>query len=205
LQVDNIKKIYRVQSSIYDIIFKKFFYPRQKHVIETMVIEPNQTILDVGIGTGMALPLYPKHSKVVGIDLSIHMLEEALKKKKKEGIDHVELIEMDAEELAFADNSFDHVIATFVVSVVPDPVKLIREMKRVCKKDGSIILVNHFKSPNPVIGGIEKMINPLCTRLGWRTDVVLEHLIEDADLKVVNKYKMEKIDLWNIVIAENSD
>lgn len=193
-----------MQSHIYDIIFKQFFFPRQKHVIETMTIEPDEYILDVGIGTGNSLPLYPEHSKVVGIDLSIHMLQEALKKKKKEKIEHVELLEMDAQVLAFADNSFDHVIATFVVSVVPDPVKVLREMKRVCKKDGNIILVNHFKSQNRVIGSIETMINPLCSRLGWRTDVVLEQLIEDADLKVVNKYKWKKIDLWNIVIAENN-
>ncbi len=204
MRVESIKKIYNLYAGIYEIMFAHFFFPRQKHVIENLTINPQEKILDVGIGTGLTLPLYPRHARVVGIDLSYGMLKEAWKKKEAEKMDHTYLFEMNAENMGFKDNTFDHVICTFVISVVPNPVQLINEMRRVCKPDGNIILVNHFKSENRVVGKIEEFINPLCTRVGWKSDLVLQHLVEQADLKIVHKYKWKKIDLWNIVHVENN-
>ena len=125
LHVESIKKIYAGYSNVYDIIFKQFFYPRQRHAIDSMGIMPGDSVLDVGIGTGLSLPLYPCHCNVVGIDLSAEMLKKARQKVSKYNINHVSLMEMDASNLEFNDNTFDHVIATFVISVVPDPVKVI--------------------------------------------------------------------------------
>lgn len=203
LKVESIKKIYSNYSNVYDILFKKFFYPRQKHVINSMNIKPNERVLDVGVGTGLALSVYPEHCDVTGIDLSSAMLRKAYKKIEKYNLSNVSLHEMDASNLEFDDDYFDHVIATFVISVVPDPVKVISEMKRVVKRNGKIIIVNHFKSSNRYIAKIEKIISPFCCKIGWRSDISLDDLIMNADLKVNTRYKMKKVDLWNVVVAIN--
>ena len=204
LQTEEIKKIYGGYSGAYDFIFKGFFYPRIKHAIETMHIKPGDRILDVGVGTGLSLPLFPDFCNVTGIDLSAGMLKEARKKLDKFGIKNVTLIEMDASNLAFGDDSFDHVISTHVISVVPDPVKVIAEMKRVCKKKGNIVLVNHFQSSNKVIAQFDKLISPMTKKVGWRTDLSLERLIRETDLDVREQYKLNKIDLWKVVWAVNN-
>lgn len=204
LQSEEIKKIYGGYSGAYDFIFKGFFYPRIKHAIETMHIKPGDKILDVGVGTGLSLQLYPEYCKVTGIDLSAGMLKEARKKLDRHGIKNVTLIEMDASNLAFEDDAFDHVISTHVISVVPDPIKVIAEMKRVCKNEGNIVLVNHFQSPNKYMAKFDEFISPLTKKVGWRTDLSLERLIRDTNLDVRSQYKMNKIDLWKVVWAVNS-
>jgi phosphatidylethanolamine/phosphatidyl-N-methylethanolamine N-methyltransferase len=204
LHAEDIKKIYSGYSNVYDFIFKRFFYPRQKHVIDSMNIKEGDRVLDVGVGTGLSLPLYPPYCQVTGIDLSADMLEQASKKIKKHNLTHVTLMEMDASHLCFQDNTFDHVIATFVISVVPDPVRVIAEMKRVNKKDGNLVIVNHFQSHNRFIAKIEELVSPICAKLGWRSDLALEDLIEDANLEISQDYKMKKIDLWKVVFAVNN-
>lgn len=204
LQAEEIKKIYGGYSGAYDFIFKGFFYPRIKHAIETMHIKPGDRVLDVGVGTGLSLPLYPSYCTVTGIDLSTDMLNEARKKVERNCLKHVTILEMDASNLVFEDNTFDHVISTHVISVVPDPVKVIAEMKRVCKKNGSIVLVNHFQSPNKYLAKFDELISPLTKKIGWRTDLSLERLIKDTDLDVKSQYKMNKIDLWKVVCAVNN-
>jgi phosphatidylethanolamine/phosphatidyl-N-methylethanolamine N-methyltransferase len=111
---------------------------------------------------------------------------------------------MDAMNLQFKNNTFDQVIATFVISVVPDPVKVISEMKRVCKKDCNLIIINHFQSNNKLMARIEDMVNPICRKIGWRTDLDLDHLISESNLLVNSKYKMNKFDLWKVVMAVNN-
>jgi phosphatidylethanolamine/phosphatidyl-N-methylethanolamine N-methyltransferase len=204
LHVDSIKKIYAGYSNVYDVIFKQFFYPRQRHVINTMNINPGDKVLDVGVGTGLSLSLYPSSCNVTGIDLSAEMLKKAKEKIDKYRFDHIDLIEMDASNLQFDDNTFDHVIATFVISVVPDPVKVIAEMKRVCKKTGKIVIVNHFQSSNKFVAKIEEFINPICCKIGWRSDLSLDELVSNADLEINYKYKLKKFDLWKVVFAVNN-
>ena len=204
LHVESIKKIYAGYSNVYDVIFKQFFYPRQRHVINSMNIIHGDKVLDVGVGTGLSLPLYPNHCEVTGIDLSREMLKKAREKVNKQNLTHVSLREMDASNLEFDDDTFDHVIATFVISVVPDPVKVISEMKRVCKKTGNIVIVNHFQSNNKFIAKVEEYINPICCKIGWRSDLSLDDLIDSADLEVNYKYKLKKYDLWKVVFAVNN-
>lgn len=203
LKTEKIKQIYDSYSNVYDFIFKKFFVPRQKHVISEMNIQPNEKILDVGVGTGLSLPLYPRHCQVTGIDLSEEMLNKAHKKIKKYDLINITLKQMDAMNLQFEDNTFDQVIAAFVISVVPDPIKVISEMKRVCKKDCNLIIINHFQSNNKFMAKIEDLVNPICCKIGWRTDVDLDSLITKSNLNVNSKYKMNKIDLWKVVMATN--
>lgn len=201
---DAIKKIYHGYSGVYDLIFKRLFFPRQRHAIEGMDIRPNEKILDVGIGTGLTLPIYPAFAHITGIDLSRSMLKKAHKKKEKHRLGNVTLLEMDACDLKFGDNSFDQVVSTFVISVVPDPVKAIAEMKRVCKPGRRIVLVNHFLSEKKLVAKAEGLIDPLCRRLGWRATVALPELAEASGLKVEDCFRMKKFDPWSIVFATNT-
>lgn len=201
MDLDDIKRIYAGYSNVYDYIFKWFFTPRHQHVINSLNIGPEARVLDVGVGTGLSLPLYPGHCQVVGIDLSGDMLKKAWKKVRKHGLTAVNLMEMDASRLAFEDNAFDYVVAAFVISVVPDPVRVISEMKRVAKPDGRIVIINHFQSHNPLVAKVEEWVAPLCRRLGWHSDVDLEDLVARAHLAVDSKYQLNKIDLWKVVYA----
>ena len=118
-------------------------------------------ILEVGVGTGINTSLYPSNCQVTGIDLSSSMLDKARERVAREGLRNVRLLEMDAANLTFADDSFDIVYAPYLVSVVPDPVQVVREMRRVCKPGGKIIILNHFRSANPILSRVERAISPL--------------------------------------------
>lgn len=204
LETEKMKKVYAGYSGIYDLIFKRFFHPRQRHAIQSLGIQPGEWVLDVGVGTGLSLSFYPPYCNLVGIDLSGPMLKIAAKKVKRNGLGYVCLAEMDALKLAFKDDTFDYVIATFVISVVPNPIQLIEEMKRVSKKSGKMVIVNHFQSQNRVLAKIEEFISPLCTKVGWRSDLALDYLIKNGNLKIDNHYKLKKLDLWSVIMANNN-
>lgn len=203
MQVPEIKKIYARYARIYDAIFNRWVTPRQQHVIDALHIRPGQRVLDVGVGTGLSLPLYPRHAQVIGVDLSRAMLREAQKKVWQQRLDHVTLFEMDATHLAFADDVFDVVIAAFVISVVPDPMRFLAEVKRVGKAGGQLVLINHFQSENKLLARLETWLSPLCTKIGWRADLALEPLVREARLRIMRTYSLYKIDLWKVVYATN--
>lgn len=203
MQTGQIKKIYARYSRVYDVIFKRWFYPRQKHVIQSLNIPPGQRVLDVGVGTGFSLPLYPEHAEVVGVDLLSEMLQEAQRKVRRQQLRHVTLMEMDAERLGFADNAFDYVVAAFVISVVSDPIRFLSEIRRVSKPEGRIVIINHFQSDNRLIAQVEKWLSPLCTKIGWHSDLRLEDLIQHTNLQIERKYSVNKIDLWDVVFASH--
>jgi phosphatidylethanolamine/phosphatidyl-N-methylethanolamine N-methyltransferase len=204
METGEIKKIYARYSSTYDFIFKRWLHPRQRHVIQSLKICPGQRILDVGVGTGLSLPLYPPYARVIGVDLSRNMLLEAQKKIHREQLTQVSLTEMDAGRLAFQDNTFDVVIAAFVISVVPDPIRMVAEIKRVSKPEGQIVFINHFQSDNRLMAQLEKWFSPLCTKIGWHSDLALDYLVQHADLQIDRKYSLNKLDLWKVVYASNN-
>jgi phosphatidylethanolamine/phosphatidyl-N-methylethanolamine N-methyltransferase len=204
LEVAEIQRIYAYYSRVYDFIFKRWFLPRQQHAIQALDISPGQRVLDVGVGTGFSLPLYPQDAQVVGIDLSSKMLREAHKKVLRERLAHVDLMEMDAAHLAFPDSTFDFVIVAFVISVVPDPIQVLAEIKRVSKPEGQIVIINHFQSQNKIMAQLEKWVSPLCTKIGWRSDLALDYLVQNANLRIERKYSLNKLDLWKVIYATNN-
>ena len=204
MEMTEIKRIYAYYSRVYDFIFKRWLFPRQQQAIQALKISPGQRILDVGVGTGFSLPLYPQHAHVVGVDLSSKMLREAQKKVLQERLRHVALMEMDASHLAFPDSTFDVVIVAFVISVVPDPLQVLAEIKRVSKPEGHIIIINHFQSHNKVMAQLEKWVSPLCAKIGWRSDLALEYLVQHGDLHIERKYSLNKLDLWKVIYATNN-
>jgi len=116
-------------------------------------------VLEIGVGTGKNLQYYPDDCEVVAIDISEKMLSHA--KKRLEDRHNISLFIMDAENLAFKDDSFDHVITTFVLCSIPDPVRSLEEMQRVCKPDGEVMNIEHMRSDNQLISLVEDTFNPV--------------------------------------------
>lgn len=203
MELESIKKIYAGYSGVYDALFKRFFFPRIKHAITYMDIKPGDRVLDVGVGTGLSLSVFPSYCKVVGIDLSKEMLGKAKEKIESNNLDHIKVLAMDAMCIGFPDDTFDKVFISHVVSVVPDPYRLMSEVKRVCRKGGQVVIVNHFKSGNKLVEAVEKIINPICKRIGWRSDLCLNEFIYKSGLHVRQKYTLKKLDFWHIVFATN--
>ena len=126
-----------------------------------MGIAPGDRVLEVGVGTGINASLYPRDCSVTGIDLSAPMLEKARERVARKGIRNVRLLEMDAADLKFASNSFDIVYAPYLISVVPDPVAVVREMRRVCRPGGRLVILNHFRGTNRLGAWLDRVISPL--------------------------------------------
>jgi phosphatidylethanolamine/phosphatidyl-N-methylethanolamine N-methyltransferase len=197
-------KIYSEFAPLYDKIFGKIFYSRLERVIEDLEIPPGAKVLEVGAGTGTSFPAYPTHCEVIGIDLAPDMLARARQKIEDHGWTHLRVMEMNALSLDFPDNTFDYVMAFHVVTVVPDPIQMISEAKRVCKPGGSIVIVNHFTSDVPVLGSMTEALDPLTRKLGWRTNLRLKPFIEAADLSVQRAYKLSKTSLYTVVLGSKS-
>jgi phosphatidylethanolamine/phosphatidyl-N-methylethanolamine N-methyltransferase len=204
LDTNAIRKSYRRYARGYDFYFGAVFQPGRKAVIDKMHCQRGEHILEVGVGTGLSLPLYPSYVSVTGIDLSTDMLERAWTRKERDGLDQVELYEMDAEQMTFADNSFDKVVAMYVASVVPHPERLVDEMRRVCRSDGEIFIVNHFHHMNPVVARLEKLVAPLSRMLGFRPDFSLESFIQETGLAVVDSSPVNLLGYWTLLRAANN-
>ncbi len=182
--VESVERIYSRYSGIYDLLFGKIFHSGRGQAVEMMDLSLGDRVLEVGVGTGLSLSFYPRNCKVTGIDISEGMLAEAEKKVAEEDLRHVSLQKMDALNMEFADDTFDRVLAAYVVTTVPDPIRLVREIKRVTKPGGRFVLLNHFRSTNPVFGRIEHVISPLTKKVGFRTDLALDDFARMADLNV---------------------
>lgn len=166
---------------------------------------PGERILEVGVGTGLSLPLYPDNVSVVGIDISRAMLDQARVRRARCGLENVaELMVMDAENMGFKDDSFDKVVAMYVASVVPDPERLVDEMRRVCKPGGQIFMVNHFHSRNPILGGIERLLAPLSKQLGFHPDFSLDRFLGETGLDAMNIRPVNLFDFSTMVEARNN-
>ena len=189
-------RIYSDYAVLYDKTFGKIFYSRIKHVIESLHIPPGAEVLELGVGTGTSFPAYPRHCKVMGVDLAADMLVQARAKILKNSWSHLQVMEMDALNLAFADNSFDYVTAFHTVTVVPDPVQMLAEAKRVCRPGGEIVIVNHFTTD---LRSLTEALDPLTRLLGWRTKLKLKPFLQATDLTVEEIYKLSKGSLYTVI------
>ncbi len=196
-------KLYSELAPLYDKIFGWIFYHRLRTVIEALDIPHNASVLEVGVGTGTSFPAYPRHCNVTGVDLAPHMLARAQSKIRKNGWAHLKVLKMDALKLDLPDNSFDYVMAFHVVSVVPDPIKMIEEAKRVCRPGGRIVIVNHFTSKVPILGHLTEAMDPVTRRLGWRTNLRLEPFVHGIQIKIERVYKISKLSLYTVLVGRN--
>lgn len=198
------RSIYDFHSLFYDVTFGRLVRRRITSAISHMSIGAGQRVLDLGIGTGASLDYYPRHARIFGIDLSGGMLRECRKKIQHRRLAPAMLFQANALQLPFSDNAFDHVFISHVISVVSDPYRLVREAQRVAKPGARIVILNHFQSTNRFIAMVEKFLCPLCTKLGWRSDLPLQDLVRRTGVEVDYRYKLDSIDLWETVVVSNN-
>jgi ubiquinone/menaquinone biosynthesis C-methylase UbiE len=161
-----------------------------------------QKILEVGVGTGKNMPYYPPQAQVTAIDLSDRMVDRARHKAQRLGLD-VELLEMDAQHLDFPDNSFDAAVATFVFCSVPDPVLGLQELARVVRPGGQIILLEHMRAENPLLGRLMDWLNPLVVRImGANINRHTVHNVQRAGLKLERVDDLSANGIVKLMVAE---
>jgi phosphatidylethanolamine/phosphatidyl-N-methylethanolamine N-methyltransferase len=194
-----VEGVYDKLAKVYDLIFGPTLHPGRLQAIERMDIQPDERVLEVGVGTGINLSLYPSDAKITGIDYTASMLEKARERVAKKGMRNARLLQMDAADLKFPDDSFDIVYAPYLISVVPDPVKVAQEMRRVCRPGGRIIFLNHFLSPNPILSRIERLISPMTIHIGFKSDLDLPAFLAQADLQPKSIEKVNFPRIWSLV------
>ena len=204
MDLQDTVRTYRLFAGSYDFVFGPIFHPGRKAAVELANDRPNQRILEVGVGTGLSLPHFRKDARVVGIDVSREMLAKARRRVERRGLTQVEsLIEMDAEAMTFEDNSFDAVLALYVASVVPNPSRFVAEMRRVCRPAGTIVIVNHFTSNNPVMRSIERRLAPLAGRIGFHADFPLDTFLRGSRLAVREMRPSNMFGYWKLLRCVN--
>ena len=200
LQDETIKAAYRRYAGFYDALFGPVLQPGRKAVLNALGLRPGERVLEVGVGTGLSLPMYPASVKVTGIDLSREMLDKARARVARRGLANVEgLLEMDAESMSFADASFDKVVAMYVMPVVKNPARVLDEFHRVCRPDGEIYLVNHVRSDNPLLGAVEKGLARFSNQIGFRPDFELRELVNGSG----EIDEVARILLWRVMRVRN--
>lgn len=203
MDTERVKRIYAVYATFYDLLFDRIFHDSRATAIDLLAIKPGERVLEVGVGTGLSLPLYPSHSRVVGIDLSASMLERGQDKVARFGLDHIELHQMDAASMGFPTDSFDAVFAAYTITAVPDPRRVLHEMARTCKPGGRVVLLNHFMNGNRVLSSIERIFSPVCANLGFRSDLELASILDGTPLAVKRVFKVKPLNYWQIVECVN--
>ena len=194
-----VQRAYDRIAKVYDFFFGAILQPGRERAVRTIQSKPGLRVLELGIGTGLTAPLYSSDWSVVGVDLSSAMLMQARKRIAELGLASVQLVQADGARLPFNDESFDVVLVPYVMSVVPDPIGVGRELRRVCRQSGQIILLNHFLSQDSLGAKLERWISPLTTRIGFRTDLSLQWLLTGAGLTAVSIITVNVPRIWTLV------
>jgi phosphatidylethanolamine/phosphatidyl-N-methylethanolamine N-methyltransferase len=199
MDVDSVRHAYRRWAPVYDFTFGLVAEAGRKHAVE-IINRRKGRVLEVGVGTGLSLPCYGSHLTITGIDLSPEMLDKARDKVAAKNLRNVvALHEMDAGALAFPDESFDTVVAMYVMTVVPDPERVMRELERVCAPGGEVILVNHFSEEEGVRGLFERKLAPFADLLGWRPVFGLDQVLVCDDLRLAERRSLRPFGLFTML------
>jgi phosphatidylethanolamine/phosphatidyl-N-methylethanolamine N-methyltransferase len=195
----SVRHAYRRWAPVYDFTFGLVAEAGRKHAVE-IINRRKGRVLEVGVGTGLSLPCYGSHLTITGIDLSPEMLAKAQDKVERKKLDNVAALhEMDAGALAFPDESFDTVVAMYVMTVVPEPERVMRELERVCAAGGEVILVNHFSQEEGVRGFIERRLAPFADLIGWRPVFGIDQVLVCEDLRLAERRALRPFGLFTML------
>ena len=197
-------RVYSDLARFYDFFFGRVFVDREHEVIESLNLRPGNRVLEVGVGTGIALGGYPPYAHVVAIDPSADMLKHATKRVAENNWGHIELKLGDALNLDSPDNSFDYVTSFHVLTVVPDPNRMMSEMIRVCKPGGKIAMTTHFQSTNPIVAAINSVVNPITLHLGWTTKLRKKDVLTGHPITLERNEKISPWSVHSVIIARKN-
>lgn len=184
MELNAVRNSYARWAPIYDQTFGRLTNAGRRRSV-AYINQYTGTVLEVGVGTGLSLPHYKPDLAVTGIDFSEEMLDKARDKVRLRTLDHVtELRQMDARTLDFPDDHFDTVTAMHVLSVVPEPERVMSEIARVCKPGGQVVIANHFARERGFLAILERLTAPLENVLGWHSDFAIERVLQDPRLSV---------------------
>ncbi len=208
LDLPSIRRVYARYAPIYDVTFGPVFR-RGRAAAVGAANQVGGRVLEVGVGTGLSLADYDRDTELHGIDISEGMLDRARARVARHGLSHVVSLQgMDAAALAFPDEWFDAVVAMFVMTVVPDPRRVLEEMTRVCRPGGKLVMVNHFAAQRRRYQGIEKVLAPFARQIGWHADMRMEALLAHLPglpLKLVNTQPTSSLGLFTLVELQKYD
>jgi phosphatidylethanolamine/phosphatidyl-N-methylethanolamine N-methyltransferase len=201
-----MEQLYSFYSPFYDYVFGKLLEPGRRKAFHYLDKRPHQKILEIGIGPGSTLEKYPACTNLVGIDISAPMIEQARKRAVQlNGGSTFDLQVMDASRLEFPDNHFDAVISAYVITTVQDPYQVCREILRVVKPGGQIIVINHTRSPNGrVLGKIEDFLAPVFVRIGFTTDLDVIRVMREVGMNVNQAVRCNLMNTGRVIMATKS-
>lgn len=205
LDEESVISAYRRWAPVYDQTFGFIAAEGRKHAVEIINQRPGR-VLEVGVGTGLSLPMYDRRNEIVGIDLSPDMLDKARERVRQNRLGNVAgLLELDASDLPFEDASFDTVVAMYVLTVVPNPEQVMLELARVTRPGGEVMLVNHFSQEEGVRGWIERRMSPFADRLGWRPVFDLSRVLGAPQLVLKDRRQLRPMGLFTLLRFEKPE
>jgi phosphatidylethanolamine/phosphatidyl-N-methylethanolamine N-methyltransferase len=193
-----MERVYDNLSVVYDVAFGPLMQHGRQRAVAAMGDTRGRSVLEVGVGTGLNLLLYQPGTDVTGVDVSSQMLDRAATRAARAGLTS-RLFQMDASDLRFPEGTFDIVYAPYVISVVPDPVRVLREMLRVCRPVGKVLILNHFRSTKPWLSRMERWISPFTVHIGFKADVDMAGLFARVDLVPDWTEKVNRPAIWMLV------
>jgi phosphatidylethanolamine/phosphatidyl-N-methylethanolamine N-methyltransferase len=204
MDAEAVRAAYRRWAGVYDAVFGGVLLGARRRAVSLVNQLPGRDVLEVGVGTGLALPTYARDRRITGIDLSAEMLALAAKRVATLGLPNVKALrEMDAEATDFSDASFDIAVAMFVASVVPHPRKLMEEMRRVVRPGGHILFVTHFAAEKGPRWWIERTMAPASRALGWRPDFAMDALMTPDEIARCTTTPLPPFGIFTLVRVAN--
>ncbi len=202
MSLSSVRKVYDAYAWFYDFAFGRVFN-QGRHLSVDIVNKnavKNAHVLELGVGTGLSLPLYRSDLNITGVDISEKMLNKAEERLVAGNINtKVSLKIMDAASLEFPDNSFDFIVAMYVASVVPDVNAFLKEIARVCKPSGEIVFVNHFASEKPAIRFLEKKFARIHHLIGFNSDFSIDHILDYDQFNLLHSHKVNLFKYWTVL------
>jgi phosphatidylethanolamine/phosphatidyl-N-methylethanolamine N-methyltransferase len=204
MEISAVKSSYARWAPVYDKTFGAITRSGRKQAVKYINARGGK-VLEVGVGTGLSLRRYTDAVEVTGIDYSAEMLDKAREKQRKKALHPVvNLLEMDARNLDFSDNHFDTIAAMHILSVVPEPERVMAEVSRVLKPGGEVVITNHFARDKGFLAFVEKLIAPLDNLLGWHSDFEIDRILAQDCLNIQTRRTIPPLGMMTFLVLKKA-